>query len=306
MKLSRRQVIAAGAGAGAYLGFGLDNAGLAANEKPITKMIPSSGEALPVIGIGTNRWVADTSPAEKQALREVLTVFRNNGGRVIDTAPAYRTSEEALGRLINELQFNNAFFLATKVDRANKQAGIARMNDSLRKLRRDSMDLIQVHNLRSARTQLEILIEWRDAGRIRYAGITTSRAGQHAEMEALMRDYPLDFIQVNYSMRDRAAEKRILPLAEEKGIATLVNLPFARGKLFKAVQDTPLPEWAGEFDCRSWGQFFLKYVVSKAGVTCAIPGMTKVAHAVDNMGANFGRLPDAELRRRQEDLMASL
>ena len=180
------------------------------------------------------------------------------------------------------------------------------MNDSLGKLRRDSMDLIQVHNLRSARVQIETLLEWREAGRIRYAGITTSRVSQHAEMAALMEEFPLDFIQVNYSLTDRAAEDRILPLAEEKGIATLVNLPFARGKLFKAVQGRELPAWAGEFDCRSWGQFFLKYVVSKAGVTCAIPGMTKVAHAQDNMGANFGRLPDAELSRRQEDLMASL
>jgi len=306
MKLSRRQVIAAGAGAGAYLGFGLGTAALAANESPITKLIPSSGEALPVIGIGTNRWVADASPDETQAFREVLTVFRENGGRVIDTAPSYRTSEEALGSLINELGFDNAFFLATKVDRSDKQAGIDRMNDSLGKLNRESMDLIQVHNLRSARVQLETLLEWRESGRIRYAGITTSRVSQHAEMEALRREYPLDFIQVNYSLVDRAAEDRILPLAREKGIATLVNLPFARGKLFKTVKDRPLPDWATEFNCRSWGHFFLKYVVSHSGVTCAIPGMTKVAHAQDNMGANFGRLPDAELRRRQEDLMASL
>ena len=306
MKLSRRQVIAAGAGAGAYLGFGLGSAAFATTDTPITKLIPSSGEALPVIGIGTNRWVADTSPEETQAFRDVLTVFRDQGGRVIDTAPSYRTSEAALGTLIDELGFDNAFFLATKVDRSDKQAGIERMNDSLGKLRRDSMDLIQVHNLRSARVQIETLLEWREAGRIRYAGITTSRVSQHAEMAALMEEFPLDFIQVNYSLTDRAAEERILPLAEEKGIATLVNLPFARGKLFKAVQGRELPEWAGEFDCRSWGQFFLKYVVSKAGVTCAIPGMTKVAHAQDNMGANFGRLPDAELRRRQEDLMANL
>lgn len=306
MKLSRRQVIAAGAGAGAYLGFGPGSAAFATNDTPITKLIPSSGEALPVIGIGTNRWVADTSPEEAQVFRNVLTVFRQNGGRVIDTAPAYRTSEEALGTIIDELGFNDAFFLATKVDRADKQDGIARMQDSLDKLNRKTMDLIQVHNLRGAKVQIETLLEWREAGRIRYAGITTSRPGQHAEMEALMQEYPLDFIQVNYSIQDRAAEERILPLAREKGIATLVNLPFARGKLFKAVQGRELPAWAGEFDCRSWGQFFLKYVVSKAGVTCAIPGMTKVAHAQDNMGANFGRLPDAELRRRQEDLMASL
>ncbi|NND53796.1 MAG: aldo/keto reductase [Gammaproteobacteria bacterium] len=306
MKLSRRQVIAAGAGAGAYVGFGLGAAAFAAGETPITKLIPSSGEALPVIGIGTNRWVAGGSPAEAQAFRDVLKVFRDGGGRVVDTAPSYRTSEEALGTAIDELGFRDAFFLATKVDRSEKQDGIARMNDSLVKLQRESMDLIQVHNLRGARVQLETLLEWRESGRIRYAGITTSRVSQHAEMEALMREYPLDFVQVNYSLQDRAAEERILPLAEEKGIATLINLPFARGKLFKAVKDQAVPDWATEFNCRSWGQFFLKYVVSHSGVTCAIPGMSKVAHAEDNMGANFGTLPDAAMRRRQERFFADL
>jgi len=304
MKLTRRQVIAAGAGAGALLGLGLPAA--ARNAEPITRAIPSSGERLPVIGIGTNRWVAAGPASQMRALRDTLQAFRAGGGRVIDTAPAYRTSEKALGQFIDNMGFDDAFFLATKVDREEKQAGIERMEDSLRKLNRSSMDLMQVHNLRGAETQLETMLEWREAGRLRYVGITTSRVSQHAEMEALMRSHPLDFIQVNYSLTDRAAEERILPLAQERGIAVLVNRPLADGRLFEATRGKSIPDWAAEFDCYSWGQFFLKYVVAHTGVTCAIPGMTKMAHAEDNMGANFGRLPDSELRGRQEALIANL
>lgn len=306
MKLSRRQVIAAGVGAGAWIGLGMPATAATRSGEIITKVIPSSGEPLPVIGIGTNRWAAAGPASEIQALRDTLTAFRAGGGRVIDTAPSYRTSEKALGQLIGQLGFEDAFFLATKVDREEQQAGIERMNDSLRKLDRSTMDLMQVHNLRGAETQLNTLFEWREAGRIRYVGITTSRGSQHAEMEALMRSQPLDFIQVNYSLADRDAEQRILPLAKEKGIAVLANRPMAHGRLFEATRDRTLPDWAAEFDCRSWGQFFLKYVVAHAGVTCAIPGMTKLAHTEDNMGANFGRLPDAALRARQEALIASL
>ena len=306
MKLTRRQVIAAGAGAGTYLGLSFPHTGFAADAEPITKAIPSSGEQLPVIGLGTNRWVVAESASEMQALKDTLRVFRNNGGRVIDTAPAYRTSEKALGTLIKELNFENAFFLATKVDREEQQAGVERMQDSLSKLNRCTMDLMQVHNLRGAESQLDTMMEWREAGRVRYVGITTSRASQHAEMEALMNSHALDFIQVNYSLIDRDAEARLLPLAREKGIAVLANLPLARGRMFKMTDGLDLPGWAAEFDCRSWGQFFLKYVASQAAVTCAIPGMTRMAHATDNMGANFGRLPDAALRSRQEKLIASL
>jgi len=305
MNFTRRQVIAASAGVSAYFGLGIGATGVASANTPITKAIPGSNERLPVIGIGTNRWAANGSADEMRGLRNTLRTFQQLGGRVIDTAPAYRTSEQALGQLIDELNFGDAFFLATKVDREEKRAGLERMQNSLQKLNRASMDLMQVHNLRGARTQLENMLELRDAGRIRYIGITTSRNSQHAEMEALINDVPLDFIQVNYSLVDRAAENRILPLAHEKGIAVLANLPLARGRLFKATAGKPLPEWAAEFDCRSWGQFFLKYVVSQTSITCAIPGMARVAHAEDNMGANFGRLPDAALRIRQEKLIAA-
>lgn len=306
MNFTRRQVIAASAGVSAYLGLGIGATGVASTNTPITKAIPGSNERLPVIGIGTNRWAANGSADEMRGLRNTLRTFQQLGGRVIDTAPAYRTSEQALGQLIDDLDFGDAFFLATKVNHEDKSAGLESMQNSLQKLNRASMDLMQVHNLRGARVQLENMLELRDAGRIRYIGITTSRNSQHAEMESLMNDVPLDFIQVNYSLVEREAESRILPLAHEKGIAVLANLPLARGRLFKATAGKPLPEWAAEFDCRSWGQFFLKYVVSQTSITCAIPGMARVAHAEDNMGANFGRLPDAALRTKQEKLIAAI
>lgn len=306
MQLTRRQVIATGAGAGACLGLGLGSAWSAPDAQLITKRIPSSGEALPVIGIGTNRWVSAGPASEIDGLRATLRVFRDMGGRVIDTAPSYRTSEKALGQMIGELGLDNAFFLATKVDREVQAEGIARMESSLNTLNRASMDLMQIHNMRGAAAQLDTLLKWRETGRLRYIGITTSRTSQHAEMEALMRSMPLDFVQVNYSLSDRAAEERILPLAGERNMAVLANRPMEHGRLFKAVQNSRLPEWSAEFDCKSWGQFFLKYVVSHPTVTCAIPGMTKLAHARDNMGANFGRLPDAELRAKQEAWFASI
>lgn len=309
MKLSRRHLIAASASTGACLALGITPPPAVAADivtTRILKPVPSSGEQLPVIGLGTNRWLADAPAAELAAQRGVLEVFRQGGGRVIDTAPSYRTSEKALGDLLTELGMHDAFFMATKVDRELREEGIARMEYSLRSLGRDSVDLMQVHNLRSAEMQLATLFKWRDAGRIRYVGITTSRNDQHAETAALMRSQPLDFVQVNYSLAERAAEDVILPLAQERKIAVMVNLPLARGRLFSAVANTPLPDWAAEFDCSSWGPFFLKYVVSHPAVTCAIPGMTKVHHARDNMLANHGRLPDAATRRRQEALLDAL
>ena len=312
MKLTRRQVIAASASAGAYLGLGIrafaQDAELWATPviQPITKPIPRSGEMLPVIGLGTNRWVAAGNQSAIAELRATLQTFNTMGGRVIDTAPSYRSSEKALGQLITELGMRDAFFLATKVDRNTKKKGLARMEDSLAKLRTDSVDLMQIHNLRGAEAQIESLLKWQQEGRIRYIGITTSSTSQFADMELLMKTMPVDFIQLNYSLKERAAEERLLPLALEKDIAVMVNRPFARGRLFEAFKNESLPAWAADIDCVSWGQFFLKYVVSHPAVTCAIPGTTKEAHVRDNMGANFGRLPDTVTRLQQEALFASL
>lgn len=308
MKITRRGLLAAGAGTGTCLTLGLQGSLAAAftNTDIIRKAIPASGEHIPVIGMGTNRWLANAPTEEFRLQREILQIFLAAGGRVIDTAPSYRTSEQALSRHINELGLQDAFFMATKVDRELREEGINRMEASLKTLGRTHVDLMQVHNLRGADVQLATLFKWRDAGRIRYVGITTSRNDQHAETAALMRRHPLDFVQVNYSLADRAAGDVILPLARDRGIAVMVNLPLARGQLFQAVADTPLPDWAAEFDCRSWAQFFLKYVVSHPAVSCAIPGMTKARHARDNMQANQGRLPDEAFRKRQEALIDEL
>jgi diketogulonate reductase-like aldo/keto reductase len=310
MKVTRRQVIAASASAGAYMGLGMSLIAEGSEPAPsstiINKPIPGSGEMLPVIGLGTNRWVAAGNKSAIAELRATLGAFNEMGGRVIDTAPSYRSSEKALGQLIAELGIRDAFFLATKVDRNQKEEGLARMLDSLDKLGTSTVDLMQIHNLRGAEAQIETMLSWQQEGRIRYIGITTSSTSQFADMELLMKTMPLDFIQLNYSLRDRDAEERLLPLALEKGIAVMVNRPFSHGRLFDAFNKAALPEWATDIDCVSWAQFFLKYVVSHPAVTCTIPGTTKEIHVRDNMGANYGRLPDKTIRRQQEALFASL
>jgi diketogulonate reductase-like aldo/keto reductase len=312
MKVTRRQVIAASASAGAYMGLGMSLIAEGSEPAPATastiinKPIPGSGEMLPVIGLGTNRWVAAGNKSAIAELRATLGAFNEMGGRVIDTAPSYRSSEKALGQLIAELGIRDAFFLATKVDRNQKEEGLARMLDSLDKLGTSTVDLMQIHNLRGAEAQIKTMLSWQQEGRIRYIGITTSSTSQFADMELLMKTMPLDFIQLNYSLRDRDAEERLLPLALEKGIAVMVNRPFSHGRLFDAFNKAALPEWATDIDCVSWAQFCLKYVVSHPAVTCTIPGTTKEIHVRDNMGANYGRLPDKTIRRQQEALFASL
>ena len=271
----------------------------------IKKTIPATGEAIPAIGLGTNRYAVG-SDQENALLRDALEVFHRLGGRVIDTAPMYRSSESILGQLVAELDHGDEVFLATKADRAVDKGGIERLEESFKKLRTDTLDLVQSHNLIGAESMLPVLREYKQEGRIRYVGITTSRNAQFAEFLEWMERGSLDFIQVNYSLADRAAADRILPLAREKGMAVLVNLPLGRGRLFKAVDGKPLPDWVAEFQCESWAQFFLKYVISHPAVTCAIPGMTKAPHVMDNLGALTGRLPDAAERMKMEALFDGL
>jgi aryl-alcohol dehydrogenase-like predicted oxidoreductase len=303
--LTRRKLLAASAGTGVYYGTGLGALAQTIPTAPgqlILKPIPSTGEFLPAIGMGTNKWVSDGDEETMIQLGSTLMKFTNLGGRVIDTAPSYRTSENVLGRLIADLDIRNAFFLATKVDREDKIDGVMRMEKSRENLRTDQIDLMQVHNLRGAEAQIRNMLIWKSTGRLRYVGLTTSRTEQFAEMEELMSKYSIDFVQLNYSVIGREAEKRLLPLAQEKKIGVMVNLPFQRGRLFKAVAETPLPEWCAEFDCASWAQFFLKFVISHPAVTCTIPGMTKPGHAEDNMGACYGRLPDEKQRARMAQM----
>ncbi|HPF26521.1 MAG TPA: aldo/keto reductase [Steroidobacteraceae bacterium] len=274
----------------------------AAHGDLIQRTIPVSGERLPVLGLGTNNYSPTTS-AELQARKEVLQTLTAAGASVVDTAPAYRESEQVLGGLLAEIGNRKQVFLATKVTAQDndRAAGEAMLEESMRRLRTTVLDLVQVHNLTGAGVILPILRAWQRDKRIRYVGITTSRDEQYPEMLSIMRSTPLDFIQVDYSIANRSAAEEILPLAVARKIAVLINLPFGGrrdGNLFGRVRDRQLPDWAAEFDAASWGQFLLKYVLSHPAVTCAIPGMTRLANLTDNLQAARGRLPDGAQRAR--------
>jgi len=306
MKLSRREFTKASLGAASLATFGGGGA-LAGPEHLITKAIPSSGEQLPIVGLGTNRYGVDTSEAARAPLRAALERFHRLGGTVIDTAPGYRTSESVLGDLMAELGIRNDLFLATKADRADGSAATAaQMNESLARLKTDKIDLMQVHNLRGWRDALPVMREWRQEGRIRYIGITTSRSVQYAEFEKVMSQEDLDFVQVNYSLEQRESAERLMPLAADRGMAVIINRAFGGGRIFGKVGDRPVPYWAEAFGCESWAQFLLKYAIGHPAATLSIPGMTKLHHVDDNFGAAHGRLPDAEERKRQEDFFDAL
>jgi aryl-alcohol dehydrogenase-like predicted oxidoreductase len=297
MTITRRTAIVRGAAAAMAAGLGWNPLARAADL--VTRAIPGTDERLPVVGIGTNRYEVGT-PERNAVLRETLRVFGELGGQVIDTAPIYRSSETILGRLIADLGLRSRLFVATKSERKDRDGTLQRMEQSLEKLQTPKLDLIQSHNMNGAEDSLPLMRAWQEAKRVRYVGITTSRNAQFPRMLELMESQRLDFIQVNYSLADREAAERILPLAADKGIAVLINIPFGRGEIFGQIRGQALPDWAADFDCASWAQFFLKYVVSHPAVTCVIPGTTKPEHARDNFGAALGRLPDAAQRRRQE------
>ena len=302
MKLSRRELLKAGFGMGASLCLPSASS-LAQGGTVIQRKIPSSGERVPVIGIGTAQRYRGTTEAERAQLREVLRQLKELGGKVIDTAPSYGNAETVVGDLVAELGIRDSLFLATKAGAEGRDAGIAQLEQSLTRLRTPQIDLIAVHNLRDTQTQLRTLRDWKQAGRIRYVGITKSSDRQYLEFEQTMKTETLDFIQVDYALDNRNVEQRILPLAADRGMAVMINVPFGRGRLFKAVQEHKLPPWASGFDCVSWAQFFLKYIVSHPAVTCAIPGTAQVAHLVDNLGALRGRLPEPAMRRRMESFI---
>lgn len=305
-KISRRQFTQAGLGAASLATLGGISA-LAKDAAILHRPIPSSGEEVPVIGLGTNRFGVDASPAARAPLRAVLERFHQLGGTVIDTAPMYRTSETVLGDLMADLDIRDDLFIATKTDRTEGAAATAeQMRASMMKLRTKSVDLMQVHNLRGWEHALPLMREWQQDGRIRYIGITTSRTEQYVEFEQVMRAGKLDFIQVNYSLEQREAAERLLPLAADRGIGVIINRAFGGGRIFAAVGATPLPDWARDFGCSSWAQFLLKYALGHPAATVAIPGMTKLRHVDDNFGAGYARLPDAGERRRQEAFFDSL
>lgn len=299
MKLTRRTLVKATAGLGLMPFSGMWNSLAAGTGNVHRTTIPSSGQEVPCVGIGTNHFRGNPASDEVAPLIETLEVFHEMGGRVIDTSPNYGNSEEVLGTLLQRSSLLEDMFMATKVDREDQAEGRERMESSFLRLG-GKIDLMQVHNLRGTDVELQTMMAWKAEGRFKYIGVTTHRDSQHSEMERIMRKYPLDFIQVNYSLADRASAERVLPLAQEKGIAVLVNRPFGNGQLFGAVRGVDLPDWAAEIDAQSWGQIFLKYIISHPAATIPIPGTTKPHHARDNMGAMLGRMPDESLRREME------
>lgn len=276
-------------------------------QTPIKKRIPSSGEPLPVIGMGSWQTFDVSDDAQARAtLLQVLQVFFDRGGAVIDSSPMYGSSEQVIGDLLKEVSNKQALFAATKVWTRGRKRGIAQMQRSMRRMGVEVFDLMQIHNLVDWETHLETLKAWKAKGEVRYIGITTSHGRAHGELERILRNEPFDFVQFTYSIANREVEKRLLPLAAERGIATLINRPYQGGGLFRRVNGKPLPSWAAEFDIHSWGQFFLKFAVSHPAATCAIPATSKVRHMIDNMGAGFGRLPDASTRQKMITYYESL
>jgi len=271
----------------------------------LRKPIPRSGEFLPVVGLGTwQTFDVGAGPAERAPLKEVLREFVQRGGSVIDSSPMYGRSETVGGEIAAELGIHKQLFVATKVWTSGRDAGIRQMEESLRRLRVKKLDLMQVHNLVDYRTHLTTLRKWREEGKIRYLGVTHYHAGAYAELARVLATEDLDFVQLNYSMAERDAEERLLPLAAEKRIAVLVNRPFAEGALFNRTRGKTLPPWAKEIGCASWAQFFLKFIISHPTVTCAIPATSKVSHLIDNMQAGASPLPDARIRAQMVRYLA--
>ncbi|MFV2032581.1 MAG: aldo/keto reductase [Gammaproteobacteria bacterium] len=302
--INRRQFI----GLATVLGAGLIIPGevLAASD-PITKTIPKTGENLPVIGMGTSRTFNTRGDSELLArLAEVTQIFFDMGGGLIDSSPMYGSAQSVLGQLLPGVKGKKNLFAATKVWIDGRQAGIDQMEASRRLWGINNFDLMQIHNLVDWETHLETLQQMKAEGKIRYVGITTSHGRFHRQLINILSNRDFDFVQLSYNIANRKVESYLLPIAEEKGIAVIVNRPFQRGDLFRRVRGKPLPSWAQEFDCGSWGQFFLKYAVSHPTVTCAIPATSKVKHMKDNMLAGRGRLPTAAQRAKMLQYFESL
>lgn len=303
--LDRRAVLRGLAAAGAAAS--LLPVPVSAQHGTITKPIPSSGEALPVVGLGS--WITfnvGNDTVARDACAEVMRAFFDAGGRMIDSSPMYGSSQAVIGYGLNRLGKPPALFSAEKVWISLGSRGRAQIETSRRYWDVPRFDLVQVHNLLSWQEHLPTLFAMKAAGELRYVGITTSEGRRHREIEQVMRGHPIDFVQVTYNVLDREVEERILPLARERGIAVIVNRPFREGALLRKVERRKLPAWAAEIDCTGWPQFILKFIVAHPAVTCAIPATTSVAHVRENMGAATGRLPDEAMRRRMIEYVAAL
>ncbi len=309
MPTTRREVVRGGAAAAAAAAIGMrPQSGLAQSGEMIRKAIPKSGEMIPPVGIGTNRYGVGESDEERAPLRDTMARFVELGGRVMDSAYIYGTSEAVIGDLATDLGIHDQLLICTKTDIRGQLQGIDGMRSAFGRLQREVIDVMLVHNLVNVQTELPMLREWKDAGRIRYIGASISTLDQFAEMEQFILSEDVDIVQFNYSLGDRTAAERLLPAAADRGVGVMINIPFAgsRSSLFSAVDGHGLPGWAADFDCASWAQFFLKYIISHPAVTVAIPGTRQVRHVNDNFGAAFGRLPDAGQRRQQEEYFDSI
>ena len=310
---ARRRLIAAGLAGCTVAALGGWTRLLAAAEAAVAlplvrKPIPSSGEMLPVIGIGTaRRYDVGAGEDARGPLREVIRRFAELGGTLIDTAPSYGNAESVVGDLVAETGLRDQLFIATKVRAGGQgvETGLAEMHASFDRLRSDHSDLLQVHNLAGVDAMLPLIRDFKEQGKTRYVGISTSSKGQYQDFEAVMRREDLDFIQVDYAIDNRDAAERILPLAADRGMAVLVNLPFGRGRALQHFRNRALPEWATELGIASWAQFVLKYVVSHPAVTAAIPGTATLAYVEDNLAAARGPMPDAATRERMAALIAA-
>ena len=263
----------------------------------LSKKIPSSGELLPVIGLGTwQTFVVGAQADDRAPLLDALREFAALGGKLIDSSPMYGNAESVAGDLMAQLSLRAQLFVATKVWTSGQAAGVAQMQASMHKLHADPIDLMQVHNLVDVETQLATLAQWKRDGRVRYIGITHYTASGHDAVARVLSAHPVDFIQINYSASEREAEQRLLPLALERGVAVIANRPFGGGELLRRLRDQPLPSWAADIACTSWAQVLLKFVVSHPALICAIPATNKVAHLRDNMAAGHGPMPDQKIR----------
>jgi aryl-alcohol dehydrogenase-like predicted oxidoreductase len=299
-KLSRRSVLA-----GVALAALTRHAGAQTDKPVLTRPIPHSGEQLPVVGLGTAVSFPSADAAQRQALKGVVDALVAGGGKLIDTASVYGNAEEVIGEILQESKARERVFLATKIEVRSAKAGADEFDRSLHRLKTSKVDLLQLHNVSHVNQSLAQIREWKAAGRCRYVGVTSTFSGDYAAMEAIIKREKPDFVQVDYSMDNRAAEKRIIPAAAEVGAAVLTALPLGRTSLFRAVKGKTLPEWAKDFDAATWGQFFLKFLLGNPHVTAVIPGTGNAGHMTDNLGAGRGRMPDAQQREKMVALLSS-
>ena len=288
-----------------FLLSGLKFGSVLAQNQMLRRTIPSSGESLPIIGLGTSR-VFDVDPEDREELKirkEIIEVLLNNGGSLVDTSPMYGQSEGLLGQILDDYPRRNELFLATKVWIKGKPEGEQQISESFKKMNTTKMELIQIHNLVDWKTQIKTLRQMKESGEISYIGITHYKSSAFKEMEDIIKKEPIDFAQFNYSIGERDAEERLLPICQEFGVATIINRPFMRGKLFRSFKNQTLPDWCKDYDINSWGQFFLKYIIANPAVTNIIPATSKSKNMLDNSIAGMGRVTDLKIQKRMLEML---